>query len=131
LIACPLSSELNWTLPQDFDDWPPRRPVESNKGTFGHLAIIAGSAGYHGAAVLAARGALRAQPGLVTVEPQESVYIPVAAQLQAAMVRPWRAARPLPANATAILFGPGLAADKLPSRSRRNCAPIGKISPAR
>jgi NAD(P)H-hydrate epimerase len=119
LLPCPLSSELNWTLPQDFADWPPRRPVESNKGTFGHLAIIAGSAGFHGAAVLAARGALRAQPGLVTVEPQESVYIPVAAQLQAAMVQPWRAARPLPANATAILFGPGLAADKLPQSLKK------------
>jgi len=114
LVPCPLSSALNWTLPEDFAAWPPRRPVESNKGTFGHLAIIAGSLGYHGAAVLAARGALRAQPGLVTVEPQASVYIPVASQLQAAMVRPWRAARPLPANSTAILFGPGLAADKLP-----------------
>jgi NAD(P)H-hydrate epimerase len=119
LLACPMSSELNWTLPEDFHAWPPRRPVESNKGTFGHLAIIAGSAGYHGAAVLAARGALRAQPGLVTVEPQEPVYIPVAAQLQAAMVRPWRAARPLPTTTTAILFGPGLAADKLPQSLKK------------
>ena len=115
LIPCPLAGELNWTLPEDFAAWPPRRPLESNKGTFGHVAIIAGSLGYHGAAVLAARGALRAQPGLVTVETQESVYLPVAAQLQAAMVRPWRAARPLPKNSTAILFGPGLAADKLPA----------------
>ena len=114
LIPCPLAGELNWTLPEDFAAWPPRRPLESNKGTFGHAVIIAGSLGYHGAAVLAARGALRAQPGLVTVETQESVYIPVAAQLQAAMVRPWRPARPLPKNATAILFGPGLAADNLP-----------------
>jgi NAD(P)H-hydrate epimerase len=119
LIPCPLSSELNWTLPEDFDAWPPRRPAESNKGTFGHLAIIAGSLGYHGAAVLAARGALRAQPGLVTVEPQASVYVPVASQLQAAMVRPWRAARPLPKNSTAILFGPGLAADKLPQSLKK------------
>src|ERR1019366_9016221 len=87
--------------------------------TFGHVAIIAGSLGYHGAAVLAARGALRAQPGLVTVEPQPSIYIPVAAQLHAAMVRPWRAGRPLPKNATAILFGPGLAADKLPATLKR------------
>jgi NAD(P)H-hydrate epimerase len=114
LIPCPLTGELNWTLPEDFAVWPPRRPLESNKGTFGHAVIIAGSLGYHGAAVLAARGALRAQPGLVTVETQESVYIPVAAQLQAAMVRPWRPGRPLPNNATAILFGPGLAADNLP-----------------
>ena len=115
LIPCPLKGELNWTLPEDFTAWPPRRPLESHKGTFGHTVIIAGSLGYHGAAVLAARGALRAQPGLVTVETQESVYIPVAAQLQSAMARPWRAGGPLPKSATAILFGPGLAADKLPA----------------
>ena len=119
LIPCPVAGELNWTLPEDFAAWPPRRPVEGNKGTFGHVVIIAGSSGYHGAAVLAARGALRAQPGLVTVEPQESVYLPVAAQLQAAMVRPWRPARPLPKNASAILFGPGLAADELPESLKR------------
>jgi len=119
LIPCPLAGELNWTLPGDFAAWPPRRPVESHKGSFGHAALIAGSLGYHGAAVLAARGALRAQPGLVTVEPQESVYIPVAAQLQAAMARPWRAARPLPKNSTALLFGPGLAADNLPATLKK------------
>jgi NAD(P)H-hydrate epimerase len=119
LIPCPVTGDLNWTLPEDFAAWPPRRPVESNKGTFGHAAIIAGSLGYHGAAVLAARGALRAQPGLVTVEPQESVYLPVAAQLQAAMARPWRAGRPLPKNSTAILFGPGLAADHLPAALKK------------
>jgi len=119
LLPCRVVSELNWTLPEDFAAWPPRRPVESNKATFGHVAIVAGSLGYHGAAVLAARGALRAQPGLVTVEPQPSVYIPVAAQLQAAMVRPWRAGQALPKNATAILFGPGLAADKLPATLKK------------
>jgi NAD(P)H-hydrate epimerase len=119
LVACPVTSELSWTLPGDFAAWPPRRPVESNKATFGHAVLIAGSEGYHGAAVLAARGALRAQPGLVTVEPQPAVYIPVAAQLQAAMARPWRPARSLPKNATAILFGPGLAAEKLPAALKR------------
>jgi NAD(P)H-hydrate epimerase len=115
LIACPHSSELQWTLAEDFAEWPPRRPVEGNKGTFGHVTLIAGSHGYHGAAVLAAHGALRAQPGLVTIEPQESVYLPVAAQLQAAMVRPWRAGQPLPNKCSAILFGPGLAQKNLPA----------------
>jgi NAD(P)H-hydrate epimerase len=63
--------------------------------------------------VLAARGAQRAQPGLVTVLPQENVFHPVAAQLQAAMVAPWKAGMRLPDNATAVLFGPGLAAPQL------------------
>jgi hydroxyethylthiazole kinase-like uncharacterized protein yjeF len=45
----------------------PARPLDSHKATFGRLAVIAGSRGKTGAAVLAARGALRAGVGLVTV----------------------------------------------------------------
>lgn len=44
-----------------------RRNKFSHKGTFGHGLLIAGSRGRMGAAVLAARGALRAGAGLVTV----------------------------------------------------------------
>jgi hydroxyethylthiazole kinase-like uncharacterized protein yjeF len=109
LVPCPLSSELSWTLPEDFAGYPPNRPVDGHKGTFGHIVILAGSLGYHGAAVLAARAALRARPGLVTLLTQESVYVPVASQLQAAMVHPWRAASPLPDSCTGFLVGPGLA----------------------
>jgi NAD(P)H-hydrate epimerase len=129
LIPCAQESELSWTLPEDFADWPPRRPVEGNKGIFGHLTIIAGSLGYHGAAVLAARGALRAQPGLVTVEPQPSVYVPVAAQLQAAMVRPWSASQDLPGKCSAILFGPGLAQKALPSALKKCLQSLWKTFP--
>lgn len=114
LIPCPFDSELNWTINKDFAGLPPRRPVESNKGTFGHLAIYAGSSGYHGAAVLAGMGAARARPGLITAYPQESVYVPVAAQCQSVMVHPWQAGNGPPHNCTAILFGPGLAAADLP-----------------
>ncbi len=60
LVPCPHKSELNWTLPEDFHSFPPPRPVADHKGSFGHVAIIAGSLGFHGAAVLAARGAARA-----------------------------------------------------------------------
>ncbi|MEM7480067.1 MAG: NAD(P)H-hydrate dehydratase [Acidobacteriota bacterium] len=44
----------------------PRRP-ESHKGTYGHVLIVAGSPGKAGAAVLAARAAVRGGAGLVTV----------------------------------------------------------------
>ena len=45
------------------------------------------------------------------------------------MVRPWRPARPLPKNATAILFGPGLAADELPETPQKGIAhPLENIS---
>ncbi len=51
----------------------PARPLGSNKGDFGRLAIIAGSRGKAGAALLAARGALRAGAGLVTIFCPESI----------------------------------------------------------
>ena len=110
LIPCPLASELNWTQPEDFEQFPPARKVAGNKGDFGHVAVVAGSAGYHGAAVLAVRGAQRAQPGLATVFTQEDVYHPVAAQLQSAMVKMWPPETKLPENTSALLIGPGLAA---------------------
>jgi NAD(P)H-hydrate epimerase len=102
-------------LREDFENFPPRRPVDGHKGTFGHLAIVAGSLGYHGAAVLAARGALRAQPGRVTVLVQDNVYQTIASQLQSAMVHPWRPGVKLPDSCSALLFGPGLAAGELGS----------------
>ena len=109
LIPCPHQAELHWTLPGDFDDYPPRRGVAGHKGSFGHLASVAGSFGFHGASVLATRGAQRAQPGLITVFPQESVYHVVASQLQAAMVNVWKTGSKFPESTTAILIGPGLA----------------------
>jgi ADP-dependent NAD(P)H-hydrate dehydratase / NAD(P)H-hydrate epimerase len=129
LIPCPLASELQWTVPQDFDGFPPTRGVDSHKGSYGHLAIIAGSLGYHGAAVLAARGALQAQPGLVTLMVPENIYTPVAAQSQAAMVRPWHTNAPLPPATTAVLFGPGMAAAELPPTLRTELSQKWKTLP--
>jgi len=45
----------------------PPRPTEAHKGTYGHLLVIAGSAGKTGAAALAGRSALRSGVGLCTV----------------------------------------------------------------
>jgi ADP-dependent NAD(P)H-hydrate dehydratase / NAD(P)H-hydrate epimerase len=63
------------------------RPSDSHKGDFGRLAIVAGSAGKAGAAVLAARGALRAGAGLVTVFSIRAVQGAVVASLPEAMTR--------------------------------------------
>lgn len=115
LIPCPLDSALQWMLAEDFADWPPPRPVHGHKGTFGHLAIVAGSAGYHGAAVLSARGAQRARPGLISLITMPEVYVAVAAQLQAVMVHSWGKHPELPGRFTALLLGPGLASDPLPA----------------
>jgi NAD(P)H-hydrate epimerase len=129
LIPCPFEAELNWTWPADFADLPPRRATAGNKGDYGHVAIVAGSLGYHGAAVLTAQGALRAQAGLVSVYPQPGIYAPVAAQLQSAMVHPWRAGMPLPKKCSSILFGPGLAAEGLPDTMTKDLRYLWRNSP--
>lgn len=53
--------------PADVAHWLPARPANAHKGTFGHLAVVAGSAEKTGAAVLCANAALRAGAGLVTL----------------------------------------------------------------
>lgn len=129
LLPCPFETELNWTLPEDFADFPPVRPVDGHKGTFGHLAIFAGSLGYHGAAVLAARGALRAMPGLVSVFTTERAYPAVAAQLAQPMVHPWSPGGALPRSCSAVLFGPGLAGPDVPEVLRQEMIQIWRESP--
>jgi NAD(P)H-hydrate epimerase len=114
LTRNPPRSELEWVVPEDFAGFPPRRPVAGHKGDFGHVAIVAGSPGYHGAAVLAAKAAQRAQPGLISLWTPDSVYAPIATQLQAVMVHPWKHGIALPEKASAVLIGPGLAATDLP-----------------
>jgi NAD(P)H-hydrate epimerase len=129
LVPCPLTSELNWTLAEDFSGFPPTRPVASHKGTFGHVAIIAGSIGYHGAAVLAARGAQRARPGLITLFTHDSAYVPVASQLQAVMVHLWISNINFPGDFTALLVGPGLAARDVPEELKQSTRKLWQDSP--
>jgi len=104
----PPEADEHWLTEADMHSMLPKRSPESHKGNHGHLAIIAGSTGYHGAAVLCARAALRARPGLVSVF--TTSYQAVSAHLQSVMVHPWG---PDCVNAlnrsSAILIGPGLA----------------------
>ena len=59
----------------------PERPLNSHKGTFGHLLVVAGSRNYVGAACLVSLAAARTGAGLVTLAAPESVYPIAAAQL--------------------------------------------------
>ena len=66
----------------------PPRPLDSHKGAYGHLLVVAGSRSYVGAACLAARAAHRAGAGLVTLATPQGVYPIVAAQLTETMHLP-------------------------------------------
>ena len=98
----------------------PPRPLESHKGDFGRLAVIAGSRGKAGAALLAARGALRGGAGLVTIFCAESLWPLSVSALPEAMAEPLpeldgaiaEAATPVAVaalrNFDAAVIGPGL-----------------------
>lgn len=80
-------SRLRITQPQDVRALLAPRPLDSHKADFGRLAIIAGSRGKAGASILAARAALRAGAGLVTVFCPFSIEAAVVGALPEAMTR--------------------------------------------
>lgn len=64
------------------------RPLDSNKGMYGHVLIVAGSRGMSGAAVLCASAALRGGAGLVRVAVPEDIVPLVAAANPCYMTAP-------------------------------------------
>jgi hydroxyethylthiazole kinase-like uncharacterized protein yjeF len=70
---------LRWIEPQEFAGLPLVRPVDSHKGLYGNVLVVAGSLGKSGAAVMAGHAALRAGAGLVTVATPDVVLPQVAA----------------------------------------------------
>ncbi|MGH7355506.1 MAG: NAD(P)H-hydrate dehydratase [Candidatus Rokuibacteriota bacterium] len=102
----------------------PPRPRDGHKGIYGHLLLLAGSVGKTGAAALAARAAMRAGAGLVTVATPASAQPVVASLVLEAMsvplpetpahtVAPSAAPRiaELAAERDAVALGPGLGLD--------------------
>ena len=97
------------------------RPARSDKRTFGHVLIVAGSRRYPGASLMATLAALRGGAGLVTAAVPESLVPAFAAQVPEAM---WIGMPETPdgglaleglamvreafARATAVVLGPGL-----------------------
>jgi ADP-dependent NAD(P)H-hydrate dehydratase / NAD(P)H-hydrate epimerase len=71
---------LNFASQQDVAWIAKPRAAAAHKGSFGHVLILAGSVGKTGAAAMAARAALRAGAGLVTVATAKSAQ-PVIATL--------------------------------------------------
>jgi ADP-dependent NAD(P)H-hydrate dehydratase / NAD(P)H-hydrate epimerase len=76
------TGRVRWADAQEFATLPLVRAADSNKGTFGHVLVVAGSLGKSGAAILVGRMALRAGAGLVTAATPSAV-VPVVAAAQA------------------------------------------------
>ncbi|HEV2856703.1 MAG TPA: NAD(P)H-hydrate dehydratase [Thermoanaerobaculia bacterium] len=65
--------DLHLLIGEELADLVPEREPGSHKGDYGHALIVAGSPGKAGAAILAARAAVRAGAGLVTVGVPEPI----------------------------------------------------------
>jgi NAD(P)H-hydrate epimerase len=86
----------------------PRRSPSDNKYTAGHVLVVGGSRGMTGAPALAARAALRADAGYVTIAaPAESLPVLETLVLEA-VKRPLEQAFEAAAKAKALAVGPGL-----------------------
>jgi ADP-dependent NAD(P)H-hydrate dehydratase / NAD(P)H-hydrate epimerase len=90
-------SSLRWAGPEEFAGLPLQRVSDANKGSYGHVLLLAGSVGKSGAAVMAGKAALRGGAGLVTVAVAEPVQ-PIVAAAQAEYMT-----ESLPATSTGTL----------------------------
>src|SRR6185295_3960267 len=88
------------------------RLAMTHKGTYGHAGIIAGSPGRSGAAVMCARGAIRAGAGLVSVMTDPDTAKLVHAGSIESMTYSGTDVREFLSNKTAALVGPGLPDDE-------------------
>jgi ADP-dependent NAD(P)H-hydrate dehydratase / NAD(P)H-hydrate epimerase len=98
---------------------PLKRRADDHKGRFGHVLLVAGSQGMVGAAILAARAALRSGSGLVTVALPASLQNAVAGHVPEAMtiglpetkgfLKPEAVSKlNVPGRYTVLALGPGL-----------------------
>lgn len=84
-------SNMRWSEPWEFRRVQFHRKADSNKGLYGHVLAVAGSVGKAGAAAMAARSALRAGAGLVTVATPEPALATVAGFAPEIMTEPLHA----------------------------------------
>ncbi len=97
-----------------------QRDLTSHKGDHGHILIVAGSYGSSGAAILAARGALRTGAGLVTITATksnnaifqqavpEAMTLPLAASNKFLDATDWPLIKEKLERYDAVVLGPGL-----------------------
>ena len=103
--------------------WRPARPIDGHKGSFGRLAVLAGSVGLAGAAVLSARAAEMGGVGYVDLLVSGQIYPAVLAAVPSVLSCPLPQAefaklslwREKLRNCSAALVGPGLGKDLDPT----------------
>jgi ADP-dependent NAD(P)H-hydrate dehydratase / NAD(P)H-hydrate epimerase len=111
----------------------PERPERAHKGDFGRVLIIAGSAEFPGAAILAGLGAMRAGAGMVQVATAGSVAERLAGNVPEltwmvldeeapGLIAPsgWRRATSEAESFDAVVVGPGLGSQPATQRRTRN-----------
>jgi NAD(P)H-hydrate epimerase len=115
------SLNLNVITPQDIAHLFAPRPVDSNKGNYGHVLVIGGSLDKAGAAVMAGMATLRSGAGLSTVATAKSVLSTVAGFHPELMTEPleetdegtislgtYKHLRQLAEKMTVLAIGPGI-----------------------
>jgi len=98
------------------DEWAhsriPSIPVDAHKGTRKRLAVVGGSSGMAGAAILSGQGALRSGIGLLDIYCEQESIVSIHAAMPAAIVHPWpespEAIASLVEKADCVALGPGL-----------------------
>ena len=121
--AAAVDSDLEMTTAAQVADLLPARPIGGHKGSFGKVLVIAGSANYTGAPVLAASGAMRSGAGLVTLAVAEMLHPILASRLTEAtfLLLPHELGALVPdalhvlddrlSEYDSLLIGPGLGTD--------------------
>lgn len=94
--------------PKDIQPLVSLRLAQTHKGTYGHVAIIAGSPGRSGAAVMCTRGAIRTGAGLVTVMTDAETSKLVHSASTESMTWAGSDVREFLQKKSSVLIGPGL-----------------------
>jgi hydroxyethylthiazole kinase-like uncharacterized protein yjeF len=88
LVEATGKGAVRWAGPDEFAGMPLVRAADANKGTFGHVVIVAGARGKSGAAVLSGYACLRAGAGLTTIATPDEIQPIVAAAYPEYMTEP-------------------------------------------
>jgi len=114
LAPLPAADKASVISPHFLRPLVPPRNFDTHKGLSGRVAILAGSAGYTGAARLCSEAAVRGGAGLITLFVPPEIYpILAASAIPEVMVRPAGSlTEVLDSTWNAIAIGPGLGRDR-------------------